>query len=115
MAELMILGSEWKIRYRSSDEDPRLEDCDGYCDWTIRTIVVRKEIDGNLTDMEAYMRNVLRHEIIHAFLFESGLSHASLTVEQWATNEEMVDWFAFKGPQIYEAWQTANAIEEDKA
>lgn len=37
----------------------------------------------------------LRHEVIHAFLFESGLSASSLVYEgAWATNEGMVDYFA---------------------
>lgn len=110
---ISILGSKWGIAVRSSEDDPRLSDCDGYCDWSVDLIVIRKEgeEDGNLTDMEAYMRKVLRHEIVHAFLFESGLAHSSCSADAWAVNEEMVDWFALMGERIYKAWMDAGALD----
>lgn len=109
--KINILGSEWNIVFCKLEDDKALNDADGYCDWTIKRIVVRKEIDGSLHDMDAYTRKVIRHEIVHAFLFESGLAHCSNDVSQWATNEEMIDWFAFKGEQIYKAWKDARAVE----
>lgn len=113
MEKIDILGSVWTIEERSQNDDPRLEDCDGYCDWTDRLIVVEREIDGNLGNMERYIRKVKRHEIIHAFLFESGLSESTMSVYAWATNEEMVDWFARVGERIYKAWEDAGAVEAD--
>lgn len=107
-----ILGSVWTIKQRSESEDENLKDCDGYCDWTTREIVVEREESGNLADMERYIRKVIRHEIIHAFLFESGLGHCSCSVEKWAMNEEMVDWLAHQGQQIYAAWKEAGALDE---
>lgn len=105
-----IMGSSWTIRERTDKEDRKLEDCDGYCDWTIREIVIRREIEGNLSDMEAYARKVKRHEIVHAFLCECGLSECSGETEAWAMNETMVDWFARVGQRIIEAWQAAEAL-----
>lgn len=111
--KILILGSEWEILERSLEEDPLLEDCDGYCDFTIRTIVIRKEITGGtLADMNAYIRKVKKHEIIHAFLFESGLANASCAVEAWAVNEEMVDWLARQGDKIFKAWKDAGVLED---
>ena len=47
-------------------------------------------------------RRILRHEITHAFLFESGLNwDSSILQDGWATNEEMIDWFAIQGEKIY--------------
>ena len=106
-----ILGSVWTIKQRSESEDENLKDCDGYCDWTTREIVVEREESGNLADMERYIRKVIRHEIIHAFLFESGLCQCSCTVQNWAMNEEMVDWLAHQGQQIYAAWKEAGALD----
>lgn len=105
-----ILGSEWTIIERLEAEDKRLEDCDGYCDWTTREIVVEREMQGNLGDMEAYVRKVKRHEIVHAFLEESGLAECSGTSDAWAMNETMVDWIARMGEKIYKAWSDAGAI-----
>ncbi len=46
--------------------------------------------------MSVYKNEVARHEIIHAFLSESGLKSCS----SWATNEEMIDFFAIQFPKI---------------
>lgn len=105
-----ILGSTWTITERSEAEDNRLDNCDGYCDWTTREIVVERELNGTLRDMETYIRKVKRHEIVHAFLLESGLHECSGSTEAWAANEVMVDWFARVGPKIYDAWKEAGAV-----
>ena len=107
-----ILGMEWALEERSRADDARLSDCDGYCDWTARLIVIEREITGDLYDMEQYIRKVKRHEIIHAFLFESGLAESALPTQAWAQNEEMVDWFSRLGERIYNAWKDADAVED---
>ena len=106
-----ILGSTWTIKEQSESENELLKGCDGYCDWTTKEIVVEREIYGNLGDMEAYIRKVLRHEIVHAFLLESGLHESSCNTESWANNEEMVDWIARQGQKIYEAWKDVGALD----
>ncbi len=108
--KINILGSEWTIIERPEAEDKRLDGCDGYCDWTTREIVVEREMQGNLGDMEAYIRKVKRHEIVHAFLEESGLAECSGASDAWAMNETMVDWIARMGEKIYKAWSDAGAI-----
>ena len=48
----------------------------------------------------------LRHEIVHAFLFESGLSSNTHGIYgAWAENEEMVDWIAIQSPKIFKVFQ----------
>ena len=106
-----ILGSEWTIKEQSESENEKLKGCDGYMDWTIREIIVEREMQGNLADMEKHIRKVLRHEIVHAFLTESGLYECSGEAESWATSEAMVDWFARQGQKIYKAWQEAGALD----
>ena len=59
-------------------------------------------------------RHVLRHELIHAFLFESGMDQSSAAHEAWAVNEEMIDWMAIQMPKImaaYESVTNKNVIE----
>ncbi|MCD8308441.1 MAG: hypothetical protein LUD19_01205 [Clostridia bacterium] len=60
--------------------------------------------------VEEYEKQNLRHEIVHAFLFESGLHDNSERANAWARNEEMVDWFAINGAKIYKAWQEVGCI-----
>lgn len=106
---VMILGAEWSILYRKQKEDAGLKNRGGYCDETVRMIVIRKFHDTpkahECDDLKAYARLCLRHEIVHAFLYESGLSHSSRSTDNWATNEEMVDWMAYQLPKIFEAYK----------
>ena len=53
--------------------------------------------DGAAADVFAC---TVRHEVIHAYLSESGLNSSSNGVECWVRNEEMVDWFAVQIPKI---------------
>ena len=111
-ANVHVLGAEWQIVSRTEQEDENLESCDGYTDWTMREIVIRaySRQKGDLKDTLKYRRKVLRHEIIHAFLFEAGLAAETTHYGAWAANEEVVDWFAFNGPKIYAAWKEADAL-----
>lgn len=95
-----IMGSTWHIEWRTKEEDVKLIKCDGYCDKTIKTIVLAwLDWDGmNYNSMATYMSTVLRHEMVHAMLFESGLG--SETTNNWARNEEMVDWIALQLPRL---------------
>lgn len=100
-----ILGTKYSIIEGSESEFPGLADCDGYTDFTLHKCVIddMKCLDGNpdaLGDLEAHKRRVMRHEIVHAFLEESGLASNS----EWARNEEMIDWFAIQSPKIFKVF-----------
>lgn len=107
-----ILGTTYEIQRKTEQEEPRLKDADGFTDWTGHKIVVMgiESAEGNLEDMDRYFKKVIRHEIVHAFLIESGLHECSGPTEAWAANETMVDWFARQGPKIYKVWQEADAL-----
>lgn len=73
-----ILGSEWTVKFGTVEEYPNLEDMDGYTDSSTREIIVddmksQQDMPGSKKNMEEYKKQVVRHEIIHAFLCESGL------------------------------------------
>lgn len=114
-----ILGTNYKIITKDYDDDPLFEQegiC-GYCDNVVKEIVVcsYKTYPGceNDTDERAILSNkdTLRHEIVHAFFNESGLTESALMYHgSWARNEEMVEWIALQGPKIYKAWADVNAL-----
>ena len=111
-----ILGTEYKILYRTSEQDARLEEIDGYCDYSTKTIVCvkRTQKDKSIMDLgnlKAIDNRILRHEIIHAFIYESGLWCNSFGVSNWARNEEMTDWFAMQFPKIYAVYKKLNILE----
>lgn len=75
MTTVNILGTEYKvIREPFADKD-----IDGYCDYTSREIRIRDDNVNEVGDFDELMRKQLRHEIIHAFLAESGLQGRSWT------------------------------------
>lgn len=106
-----VLGTEYEIMTISRKEDRFLETCDGYCDKTgKRIVVVTEEDDCELDNFEKYQKQCIRHEIIHAFLFESGL-HANFKHEEWGHDETMVDWIACQFPKIMKAFEEVNVLD----
>lgn len=104
-----VLGEDYTLCFIPEEYDENLRDCDGYCDETIKCIVVKqykRGEQGEKKDLKLQEKKNYRHEIIHAFLFESGLAENS----EWARNEEMVDWFANQGPKLIKAWMDAEAL-----
>lgn len=95
-----ILGTEYDVRFRHPNEDEYLKKVDGYLDRSIKKIVIsEKDESCELADFDYYQRSICRHEIIHAFMEESGLStnveHKLIGIE-----ETMVDWMAIQFPKI---------------
>lgn len=104
-----VLGADYTITH--SHDDPLMENMDGFCDETTKEIVVETyEGDdgkpGVKAKLDVQRKKNVRHEIVHAFAFESGLAENS----PWAQNEELVDWIAIQGPKIWKAWQEAGAL-----
>lgn len=112
--KLDILGTPYTVRLRTPEQDKILEECAGYCDHTTHEIVIEAQTEkcyDCVKEYPAYQRRVLRHEIIHAFLFESGLGGDATYQQDGETHPElMVDWFARQAPKIFAAYQTAGAM-----
>lgn len=114
-----ILGTPYEIIVKKYNEDEAFErrSFAGYCDGYTKEIVI--------CDMSTYKgwenepketveiaeKEILRHEIVHAFFNESGLSANANAIEgSWAKNEEMIDWIALQGVKIYDAWKAVGAV-----
>lgn len=108
-----ILGTDYKMRFVADGTD-RLGDfaADGYVDTTIKEIVIGhfKPDNRSMQDLDTYQKKVMRHEIIHAFFYESGLWNNSADVSGWAINEEMVDWLAIQHSKLHTAFEKAGGI-----
>lgn len=111
---IFILGEQWTIKEDSVKNNPMLSEVDGYTDPSIKLIVINDFKDepqeALKADIDQYRREVLRHEILHAFLYESGLDHNTHTADNWAADEEIVDWFAIQAPKIMKTFIEADAI-----
>jgi hypothetical protein len=115
-----ILGTKYTIHKIAPGCDEFMEKMQfgGYCDGGAKKIVV---LDIQLLpdwanepkEVIASKENeTLRHEIIHAFLNESGLGWNTFPVEHaWAKNEEMVDWIAIQFPKILKVYKELGCEE----
>lgn len=105
-----ILGEEWTVAVRNRKDDDNLNDKDGYCDKTSKLIVVAdKDDESDLQNYTVYLQKVCRHEIIHAYLFESGL-HENFEHPRLGHDETYVDWIAVQFPKLLETFREVGCI-----
>lgn len=111
MRRVNILGTEYEIVIDAPDE-MLPPDSDGAMDHSIKRIVVAKFVpdERSIKDLDAYRKKVLRHEIIHAFLYESGIWNNSGSCEAWGTDETITDWIAIQSPKLFKAFQEADCL-----
>lgn len=115
-----ILGTKYTLRRVDSGKDEFMEEnrfC-GYCADCSKEIVLlnlssvpswKKETEEVIRRKE---NETLRHEIIHAYLNESGLQWNTFAEQKaWAKNEEMIDWIAIQFPKILKTCKEVGCIE----
>lgn len=106
---IKICGVPYKIAFKTDAKEPLFSalKADGFTDFSTRNIVVRDVRDVDSVSLQedriGYMDKVLRHEIVHAMLHESGLD-----IECHWVCEEAVDWIALQFPKLQEAFFAAN-------
>lgn len=109
-----ILGTNYKIYFKDENVETRLKKCWGFTDFHTKEIMINanaeKETEDSCRNLEDFKNKVLRHEIIHAFLYESGLRENSVDIRAWAENEEMVDWIAIQIPKIIKVYQKLDIL-----
>ena len=111
-----ILGTEYSIVFADFGKDETAKKCQ-LCGYTSKltkkiTIINAKSIYPDDSDEECreMEKETIRHEIVHAFLYESGLDSSTQGGTAWAENEEMIDWIAIQGAKIYAAWQKLGVV-----
>lgn len=116
-----VLGTKYTVRRVNHGQDEYIEKMNfgGYHNFSCKEIVVlnlkttpewKDEPDAAIKSQEA---EILRHEILHAFLAESGLRYNSFPEEKaWAQNEEMVDWFAIQFPKILKVYEAVGCLAD---
>lgn len=103
-----VLGAEYKIITEPFGEN---KTCDAWCDYTGREIHIASDNTENMLDFERSQRKNLRHEIIHAFLAESGLQE-NFEHREIGHEETMVDWFAIQFPKIFKVYRELDIVDD---
>ena len=101
-----VLGTEYDVNVlEEPDEYMKDNMLQGYCDNTSKIIVVCP-YDNDSDDKEKLKDNILRHEIIHAFLYECGIDYG-----MQFHNEESVDFFAIQFDKLAKIFEDAGCKE----
>ena len=113
-----VLGTEYKFEIRKIQDDDLLKKHNwaGYCSAEGRAIIIADFDDEENWEFrteeekDIYSKRTIRHEIIHAFLNESGLIDNATYEGSWSANEEMVDWIALQLPKICKVCEEVGAL-----
>lgn len=98
---IFILGEMWKINFDVKIDD----DFDAQTNPHERVINISDDIADGVD-----AKRIIRHEIIHAFMFESGLGF-NFEHKPFGQDETMIDWFAIQYPKIKKIFRLMD-IEE---
>lgn len=105
--KINILGTDYEIVEQTSKENPKLDDANGICEIYSKKIVLASDIIEPhkmlVEKPERFKNKVLRHEIIHAFFVESGLS-------QYCNEELLVDYLAVQLPKMVKAMNEVDCL-----
>jgi len=95
-----ILGSEYDVLFKSIEEDENLDELNAYCDSSVNKVVVRSDLMNRTLrckeDLSKFNNKTIRHELIHAFMDESGVAGV-----EWCHDESLVDWIAVQMPKMF--------------
>lgn len=108
-----VLGVQYNVFMGVMPEDDKMLDrCDGYCDWTVKRIVVIGRVPAEQHENYDERQKVsLRHELIHAFLYESGIDqNTTWDIDGQIHPEQMVQWIARQYPKIHKAFEETGAL-----
>lgn len=118
MMKVNVLGTEYRIEVHKVSEDDYMKNnrLAGYCAEERKLIVIadmseKTYFELDESEQEIFRKKTLRHELIHAFLNESGLSdNASTPSAAWAKHEEMIDWIAIQFPKMVKVFEEADCL-----
>ena len=110
MKKIKVLGTEYTVRFVDEpDATMREIDACGYTDYTTKEIVVENKkhtAAWQCENQEMLTRQTIRHELLHAFLYEAGIP-----LNMLFHSEEMVEWVAAQFPKILDEYEKAGAVD----
>lgn len=111
LCKVNILGTDYEITIMSEAQDAKLKDNYGYCDPSTKQIIISNMSDlldsnDSWADLDEFRKKIIRHEMIHAMFYESGLSDQC----EFAMNEELIDWIAIQFDKMKEVFEQAECI-----
>ena len=98
---ITVLGTTYEIVFVDEKEEPRIKGKDGFVDKTQCKIYITKySEESGFKNRKQYEAVIMRHEIIHAFMIESGLDNNWQHPNEFGHDETTIDWFAMQWHKI---------------
>ena len=109
--KINVLGTTYTVYAQTENENSNLHCADAYCDTSVKEILINSEFDKDATiaKPEYYLKKIVRHEIIHAFMYESGLDEQATFDDEHF--EQMVDWIAIQHEKLHAIYQQLEILE----
>ena len=112
-----VLGTEYEIIESSKSEYPKLEDLNGYCELHSKKIIIDDLVEKSADrlaceNLDIFKKKVIRHELLHAFLYESGIFISDVTP---INEEELVEWIAVQFPKMLNVFKSISVDTDDLA
>lgn len=107
--KINVLGAEYEVTETNAKENGILKNSDGFCSNYDKYILVLKEPfsddeHANETEKAERKKLIKRHELIHAFITESGALDTVLD------REFCVHWIAMQFPKMLKAFEELGAL-----
>ena len=104
-----ILGQEYEVIKCNDKENPKLKvrQANGLAELYSKEIIINTEAstedEETYKNLAEYEKKVIRHEIVHAFFHEAGLS-------DYCHDEQLVDWIALQIPKMKKAMEETDCL-----
>ena len=116
--KIAVMGTDFDITYTTEEDDPTIKGKSGVCYSLLHKIKIDQWIylddaDGSVSETEKASKllsllAILRHEVMHAFFFQSGLD----TQCSFAVDEMLIDWLSLKMPEIVDVMNENHLVEK---
>ena len=104
--KINILGTDYEVKLLSEEEYPKLKtaDASGLAELYNKELIIDKSLSVPIHEKEElrhanlneYTKRVIRHEVVHAYFHEAGLS-------DYCQDEVLVEWIAQMIPKLSES------------
>jgi len=96
-----ILGQDYEILNQTEEENPKLETANGLMEGYSKQIIINADVvetHETYANFQAFKDKVLRHEIVHAYLNEMGLT-------SYCNDEVLVELLAHQIPKMIKTFE----------
>lgn len=108
MQKVNILGTEYMIEEINPASSHKFNNANGIAELYSKKLLIDNTIglqpDLEHENIKDYKKKVVRHEIAHAFLHESGLT-------EYCMDEYLVEWIAQQAPKIFKTMKEVGVLD----